>query len=96
MEFRRQSEETKKEYYRRIAEVKKQAWVSKHHLQDEEHYKSHFVVQEDDSHDLPKNKKIAKIEYKTEQRLRNRVAAQESRERHRSYVEELEKKVGLY
>ncbi len=63
-------------------------WAAHYHLQDDENYKSHFTLQEKDAtHDISKNKKIAKVEYRTEQRLRNRVAAQESRERHRSYVE---------
>lgn len=77
MEFRRREEETKKEYYRRIAEVKKQTWADQHHLQEDEFYKSHFVIPDEEySHDIQKSKKIAKIEYRAEQRLRNRVAAQ--------------------
>lgn len=58
----------------------------------EDHYKFHFMKRADEG----KTKPISKNEPLCEQRIRNRMAAQESRERHRIYVEELERKAKIY
>jgi hypothetical protein len=58
----------------------------------EDHYKFHFMKRVDED----KTKPISKNEPLCEQRIRNRMAAQESRERHRIYVEELERKAKIY
>jgi hypothetical protein len=79
----RREGEPKKTFYRRLAQMRKEKWAS-HYKHREDHYKFHFMSREEE-----KTKPISKTEPRCEQRIRNRMAAQESRERHRSYVEEL-------
>jgi hypothetical protein len=77
---RREGEE-KKSFYRRLAKMRKDKWAGQYRHR-EDHYKFHFMVREEDD----KTKPISKSEPRCEQRIRNRMAAQESRERHRCYV----------
>lgn len=86
---------SKKEFYRKLRLLKKAEWSQRHAWQHHDHCKFHFVHkdQEEDNEHARKN---PKGEHRVEQRLRNRVAAQESRERHRFYVEELENKLKFY
>ena len=58
-------------------------------MRQEEQFKSHFAPKEENTLDETKTKKIQKGESRCEQRIKNRMAAQQSRERHRQYVEEL-------
>lgn len=77
--------------------MRKNNWATQHKFCDDENIKSHFTQQEEfTSTEDFKTKKIVKGDQRNEQKLRNRAAAQESRERHRLYVEELEKKVKMY
>jgi len=50
-----------------MAESKKQQWMREHTQQDEEVFKSHFIIKQDEetSHDSNKSKKIVKGEYKS-------------------------------
>jgi hypothetical protein len=83
----RREGEPKKTFYRRLAQMRKEKWAS-HYKHREDHYKFHFMSRKEEEEE-EKTKPISKTEPRCEQRIRNRMAAQESRERHRSYVEEL-------
>lgn len=62
--------ETKKEFYVRLAQSRKEKWGAQYRNRDD-HYKFHFLAREDQ-----KTKLISKSEPRCEQRIRNRMAAQ--------------------
>lgn len=78
----------KKSLYRKLAEARKAKWADKYQLQNEDPFKFHFC-KGDEAEDVVQGSSAFKVDHKADQRVKNRLAAQESREKKRYYVEEL-------
>ncbi len=78
----------KKNLYRKLAEARKAKWAEKYQLQNEDTFKFHFCKGHE-AEDVDQDNIIFKGDHKSDQRVKNRLAAQESREKKRYYVEEL-------
>lgn len=75
----------RKPLYRSIAEKRKLKWAERYQLQHEEQFKFHFSQNEDGQNE-DNYSRNPKNDHKSEQRIKNRVAAQESREKRKFYV----------
>jgi hypothetical protein len=85
----------KKNLYRKLADARKAKWADKYQLQNEHPFKFHFC-KGDEADNIDHANNIFKGDHKGDQRVKNRLAAQESREKKRYYVEELERKLEVY
>ena len=75
----------RKALYRTIAERRKIKWAEKYQLQHEQQFKFHFSKEEDGQNE-DNYSRNPKNDHKCQQRIKNRVAAQESREKRKFYV----------